>query len=182
MEPASTSVNSPLNNNLPQGGDTGGELIRDLFTWTAPARPFKRRSRKFYVTIFSIVGIISIILFIAEGVMPVVLLVSFIFLFYVLSTVPPENIEYKITNKGIKIAGKETEWVNIVRFWFAEKSGGEVLVFDTATLYGRIELVINPELKDGLRKVISPYVPYEEMPPTLMDRFVSWIAKKLPED
>lgn len=152
-----------------------------MFTWVAPSRPFKRRSRKFYVTIFSIVGIISIILFIAEGIMPVILLVSFIFLFYVLSTVPPEDIEYKITNKGVKIAGKETAWSDIVRFWFATRSGGDVLIFSTTMFYGRMELVIRPEIKERLRKEISTYVPYEEMPPSLMDKIVNWIAEKLPE-
>ena len=180
MEPATGPESSTLNDE-PQAVVVRREPERDLLTWTAPARPFKRRSRRFYVTIFSIVGIISIILFIAEGVMPVVLLISFIFLFYVLSTVPPEEIEHKITNKGIRIAGKETSWQNILRFCFSSKLGSDVLVFDTATFYGRIELVINPEIKESLRREISAYAPYEEIPPSLMDKIVTWIAKKLPE-
>lgn len=180
MEPARESENSTLNNE-PQAVVVRRETERDLVTWTAPARPFKRYGRKFYVTVFSIVGIISIILFIAEGAMPVVLLISLIFLFYVLSTVPPENIEYKITNKGVKIAGKETSWQNIVRFCFMTKSGSEVLVFDIISLPGRMELVITPEIKESLRREISAYVPYEEMQPSTLDKVVNWIVKKLPE-
>lgn len=180
MEPARESENSTLNNE-PQAVVVRRETERDLVTWTAPARPFKRYGRKFYVTVFSIVGIISIILFIAEGAMPVVLLISLIFLFYVLSTVPPENIEYIITNKGVKIAGKETSWQNIVRFCFMTKSGGEVLVFDIISLPGRMELVITPEIKESLRKEISAYVPYEEIQPSTLDKVVNWIVKKLPE-
>jgi hypothetical protein len=102
-------------------------------------------------------------------------------LFYVLSTVPPENVEHKITNKGIKIAGKETGWQNMIRFCFSTKLGSDVLVFDTTTLYGRMELVISPELKESLKREISAYVPYEEMPPLLVDKIVGWIANKLPE-
>ena len=180
MESAPRPADSTLNQD-PQTIVIKYEPEADLVTWVAPSRPFKRRSRKFYVTIFSIVGIISIILFIAEGIMPVILLISFIFLFYVLSTVPPEDIEYKITNKGVKIAGKETAWSNIIRFWFATKYGSDVLIFSTTMLYGKMELVIRPEIKDRLKKEISAYVPYEEMPPSLMDKFVSWIADKLPE-
>ncbi len=174
------SANSTLNVE-PQAVVVRREPERDLVTWTAPARPFKRYGRKFYVTIFSFVGIISIILFIAEGAIPVVLLVSLIFLFYVLSTVSPENIEYKITNKGVKIAGKETPWQNIIRFCFLSKTGGEVLVFDAATFPGRIELVINPEDKDRLKKEISAYTPYEEIKPSFLDKIVDWVVKKLPE-
>lgn len=180
MESAPGSTQSTLNDE-PQAVVVRREPERDLVTWTAPARPFKRYGRKFYVTIFSIVGIISIILFIAEGVMPVVLLISLIFLFYVLSTVPPENIEYKITNRGVKIAGKETPWQNIGRYWFTPKSGGEVLVFDTAGFAGRIQLVISPELKDRLKKEISAYVTYEEVSPSTLDKVVNWVIKKLPE-
>ena len=180
MEPASSSADSTLNQE-PQAVVVRRESERELVTWTAPARPFKRYSRRFYIKIFSIVGIVSIILFIAEGVMPVVLLVSFIFLFYVLSTVPPDNVEYKITNRGVKVAGKETGWQNIHRFWFLTKSGSEVLMFDTIILPGRMELVINSEIKDRLKREISAYVPYEEIQPSLLDKFVNWMVKKLPE-
>ena len=88
------------------------EPERDLVTWTAPARPFKRRDRQFYVTTFAIAGIVSLVLFLAEGAMPVILIISLVFLYYVLSTVEPESIEYKITNRGIKIAGRLTPWQN----------------------------------------------------------------------
>lgn len=180
MEPASNSADSTLNQE-PQAVVVRREAERDLVTWTAPGRPFKRYSRRFYVKIFSIVGIVSIIVFIAEGVMPVVLLVSFIFLFYVLSTVPPDDVEHKITNKGVKVAGKETGWQNMLRFWFLSKSGSDVLVFETTSLPGRMELVINPEIKDRLKKEVSAYVPYEEIRPSLLDRFVDFLAKRLSE-
>src|SRR3989344_1449467 len=55
-----------------------------------PSRPFKTRSREFYVTLFAITGLVGLILFIAEGAMPVVLLIAIVFLFYILSTVAPE--------------------------------------------------------------------------------------------
>ena len=84
------------------------EPEKDLVIWTAPARPFKRRGRQFYVTVFAIAGIVSLILFLAEGIMPVILIISLVFLYYVLSTVQPEDIEYKVTTKGIRIANKLT--------------------------------------------------------------------------
>jgi len=152
----------------------------DLVTWIAPARPFMRRDKQFFTTVFAIAGIISLVLFLAEGIMPVILIVALVFLFYVLSTVPPENIEYKITNKGVKISGKLVEWKTLVRFWFIERTGSEVLIFETYLIPGRVELVINPEIKEVLKKEISAYIPFEEVQMSGLDKMTNWVAQKLP--
>lgn len=179
METASeATANSSLNND-PQAVVVRREPERDLVTWTAPSRLFRRYGRKAYVSIFSIVGIIGIVIFIAEGLMPVILLIALIFLFYVLSTVPPENIEYRVTNRGVRVAGKETPWQNIESFYFASKTGGEVLVFDTTIFPGKMELVMNTEIKETLRREISAYISYEEKPPSVFDKLIGWFSKKL---
>src|SRR3989344_2388837 len=82
------------------------EPEKDLHSWKAPSRPFKKRGREFWVTVLSIAALLAFVLFLAEGVMPVILIISLVFLFYVLSTVTPEEIEYKITNRGVKVADK----------------------------------------------------------------------------
>ena len=156
------------------------EPERNLVTWTAPARPFKRRDRQFYVTTFAIAGIVSLVLFLAEGVMPVILIISLVFLYYVLSTVEPENIEYKATTRGIKIAGRLTPWQNLTRFWFGRRFDNSLLIVETPMVPGRIEIVIRPEIKDELRKKITAYIPYEEVPASGIDRVTNWVATKLP--
>jgi len=182
MDPAEnqkTATESTLNNE-PQAVVVRREPERDLVVWTAPGRPFKRRDRQFYVTTFAIAGIVSLILFLAEGLMPVILIISLVFLYYVLSTVQPENVEYRVTTKGIKIAGKLTEWQYLNRYWFSDRFDNELLVVDTILLPGRIEFVINPEVKEKLKKEVSAYIPYEEVPPSGLDRVTNWFASKLP--
>jgi hypothetical protein len=182
MDPATdqkSSSESTLNSE-PQAVVVRREPERELLTWIAPARPFKRRDRQFYTTIFAIAGIISLILFLAEGIMPVILIVALVFLYYILSTVPPENVEYKITSKGVKIAGKLTEWQAMSRFWFGERSGSEILIFETFLMPGRIEVMINPEIKDSLKHEISAYIPFEEIPASGLDKVTNWVSKKLP--
>jgi len=158
------------------------EPERDLVTWIAPARPFKRRDRQFYVTTFAIAGIVSLVLFLAEGVMPVILIISLVFLYYVLSTVKPEDIEYKATTKGIKIVGRLIPWQNLTRFWFSKRFDNNLLVVETPAIPGRIEMVIKPEIKDELKKKISVFIPYEEVPASGLDRVTNWVATKLPGD
>jgi hypothetical protein len=182
MDPAKDqkkSTESTLNSE-PQAVVVRRESERDLLTWTAPARPFKKHDKQFYTTLFAITGIIGLVLFLAEGIMPVVLIVALVFLYYVLSTVPPENIEYKVTTRGVKIAGKLTEWQVLTRFWFGARSGSEMLVLETFLIPGRVEIIINEEIKAALKKEISAYIPYEEVPASGLDRVTDWFAQKMP--
>src|SRR3989344_1109885 len=83
---------------------------KEIYTWRAASRPFKRRDREFWITIGAIAAIFGLILFLIEGVMPVLLIIALVFLFYILSTVEPETITYAITNMGVKIADRTTPW------------------------------------------------------------------------
>jgi len=156
------------------------EPERDLVTWTAPARPFKRRDREFYVTIIAIAGVVGLILFLVEGFMPVILIVSLVFLFYVMSTVEPEDVEYKITSRGIKVAGRRTDWEMLVRYWFSRRFDNELLIVESLRLPGRIEFVVKPEVKEEIKKALSRYLNEEEAPPSYLDRAANWFAAKLP--
>ena len=167
-------------NNEPQAVVVRREPERDLVVWTAAGRPFKRRDRQFYVTTFAMAGVVSLVLFLAEGFMPVLLIISLVFLYYVLSTVEPENIEYKITSRGIKIADKGTDWQYLNRFWFTKRFDNELIIFDTVLIPGRIELVISPEIKSELKKEITTFIPYEEVPDSGLDKLTNWFASKLP--
>jgi hypothetical protein len=152
-----------------------------LFKWTAPSRPFKRRSRDFYIKVISIAALFGLIIFLIEGLMPILLLISLIFLFYVMSTIEPDNLEYELTNLGIKIASKRTGWETMNRFWFINRLGSELLIIETASLPGRLEIMIKPETKPDILKIVSNYLPHEKMPPSFLDKTVTWTSKFLPE-
>jgi len=137
---------------------------RELVSWNALSRPFKKRTREYWVTVVAIASLLSFIMFLAEGVMPVILIISVIFLFYVLSTVEPHEISYKITNKGVKIADALTEWEKFTQYWFSERMGERILNFALVSFPGRLELVVHDQDVENLRRVLGKYLP-EEMPP-----------------
>ncbi|MFH1971731.1 MAG: hypothetical protein ABIJ05_05110, partial [Patescibacteria group bacterium] len=184
MEPANKDQikesTLPEENARPTEVTVRKEPEKELFSWIAPARPFKRRNREFYVTIIAITVIVGLILLLTEGFMPVILLISLIFLFYILNTVEPEKIEYKITNKGIKVGLKKTQWEALNNFWITKRSDNYLLVFGTYVLPGRMELVINEVDRENLKKIISEFVTEEEIPPSGLDKAANWFAKKLP--
>jgi len=154
---------------------------KTLVTWKAPARPFKRRDREFYVTSLAIAGIIALILFLVEGFMPVILVISFVFLFYVLSTVPPEDIEYQVTTFGVKIVDGRIDWENIKRFWFTKRFDSKLLVLETFSVPGRLELVIDKEKKEEIKNALEKYIVEEKTPASRLDKMTNWVANKLPQ-
>lgn len=158
------------------------EIEKVLLTWTAAARPFKRRSREFYVTLISAVGLLGAILFLVEGLMPVILLGTLVFLFYVLSTVAPENVEYKITTFGIRFAGQLTEWSKLGRFWFVNRLGTDLIVFEVYVLPGRLELVAPKSEHNKIEETLKKYLIKEEVPPGIFDKAAQWASKKLPQN
>ena len=151
-----------------------------IYEWIAPSRPFKRRDREFYVTLITISTVVGLIIFFTEGWMPVILLISLIFLFYVMNTIQPDNIKYQITNSGIKVAGRLTEWRLITRFWFTKRTNSELVVFELKSLPGRLELVITPDDKEKIKEAAAKFVIEEEASPSFLDKTTDLIAKKLP--
>ena len=157
------------------------EMEKDLVVWVAPARPFRKRDKQFYVTTISIAGIVCLILFLAEGAMPVILIISLIFLYYVMNTVPQNEIEYKITNKGVKVSGRRTDYQCVGRFWFSTKYDSEILNLETSFIPHRMELVTKPELQEDIRKALKDYLVEETIPPSNLDKAIDWFSKKLPQ-
>lgn len=155
------------------------EVEKDLIIWSAPSRPFIQKNREFWVRVVAISSIFGFIIFIVEGAMPVILMISLLFLFYVLSTVRPENIEYKITNLGVKIEGVTNYWESIKRFWFSKRTNDHILVLDMASFTGRLELVINLKDKDRIRQTLKKFIPEEEALQTNFDKASEWVGSKL---
>jgi hypothetical protein len=126
--------------------------------------------------------LLGAILFFIEGLMPVIMLGALVFLFYVLSTVQPENVEYQITNYGVRLAGKLTPWDKLGRFWFVSRLGSDLLVFETFALPGRLELVIDKNNQPEIEKVLKKYLVHEEVAPGVLDKAANWASRKLPQN
>ena len=158
------------------------KIEKELFSWSAPARPFKRRDREYYVTLLAIASIVGLVLFIAEGAMPVILLAALVFLYYILNTVEPESVGYKISTWGIRVANVLNPWENLRRFWFSERRGNWLLVLETNGLSGRLELVINQDDLEKLRENLKEYLPEEKITPSFFDKTVDWVSQRLPNN
>ncbi|MBI2590959.1 MAG: hypothetical protein HYW33_03765 [Candidatus Blackburnbacteria bacterium] len=153
---------------------------KELFSWHAYARPFKKRNREFFTTVLAVAFLLAVIFFTIGGVLPVVVIISLVFLVYVLSTIAPEQAEHKITTRGMVFAGKTYFWEELTRFWMAERFGSELLIVETTRLPGRIEFVINLEDKEKVKEIMQEYLTNEEAAPTFLDKAASWLSRRIP--
>lgn len=155
--------------------------LKVLFTWKAATRPFKKRDKEFWTTILAIIFLIVLILFFVKEWFLIAAIISLAFVFYVLSTVPPEEIEYRITNKGVAFEDKSYDWEFLWRFWFSDKYDQRILNIDTRlNLPGRLLFVIKKEDEPKIKEILEKYLLNEEAPPTFFDKASNWLAKKVP--
>lgn len=155
--------------------------LRVLYAWEAPSRPFKRRDREFWTTVIAIVFLVGLILFFVREWFLIAAIVSLTFVYYVLSTVEPEKVSYKITNRGLVYTGETYPWENLVQFWLGEKYGQRVLNFELRTgLIGRLTLLVGEGDEQKIKEVLLKYLTEEEPKPNFLDKASDWMQKKIP--
>lgn len=150
-----------------------------LFSWKAYLRPFEKKSREFYLNAGAVLAVVSLVIFIAEGWVPVVLLVAFAFLYFILHSVEPEVVDYHITNFGLRVKDKLVSWSDITNFWIEEK--GEIckLIIGTAFLPGKLELVVDKKDKEKIKLTMKEYVLEQVTPPSSLEKLASWFSSKI---
>ncbi len=149
-------------------------------TWASPSRLFKKRDKEYFTNIGAIVFLLSVILIFAREFVLVAAVISVVFLVYVLSTVPPEEVKHKITNLGIESAGHFYRWEELVDFWLEEQWGQSMVVLHPY-IGTRIIILLADVKKDAVREVIAKHIPFREVPDkSWVDNAATWLTQKIP--
>lgn len=166
------TVNSTLKN----------EEMKNLLEWRSPSRPFKKRDRDYFTTIGAMVFLIVVILFFIKEWLLIGAILSFTFLVYILNTIPPEEIDNKITNKGITSANHTYLWSDLREFWFAQKFNQTVLVVQTKMNFPkRILILLGTASLGSVKEALLPYLTFKETPEkNWMDNAGEWLSKRVP--
>ena len=151
-----------------------------LVEWKSPSRLFKKRDREYYTNIGAIVFLLVVILVFAREYMFILAILSIVFFIYATSTVPPEDVEHRITNLGMETAGHFYRWGDLVDFWYEEQWGQTKMIVNSLSR-GRLFIILGGQDKEEIRKIVAEFVPYRENPPrTWFDNASSWISRKIP--
>lgn len=151
-----------------------------LFEWRALSRPFKRRNRQFFVTVTVIALLISLILFFSGQFLPIAVVISVVFLFYVLQVIPPHDIDHKISTYGITVDGTLYYWEEMGRFWFDKKYDQLLLNVETLRFPGRLTVVLPEQHKTTVSEIMTEVLLQQKPELTSFEKAARWFQEKLP--
>jgi hypothetical protein len=149
-------------------------------SWSSPSRVFKRRDKEYFTNIGAIVFLLTVILVFAREFVLVGAVLSIVFLVYVLSTVPPEDVPHSISNLGIESAGHYYRYEELVEFWF-EEQWGQTLFILRPLMGSRIIILLGSMDKEKVKETVKQHIAFREQPEkSWVDNAASWLSKKVP--
>jgi len=166
---------------VPASHHTEKEVEQEVYlTWTSPSRLFKKRDKEYFTNIGAIVFLLAVILIIAKEFVLVAAVFSIVFLVYVLSTVPPEDISHRITNLGIESGEHFYRWDSLKECWYEEK-WGQTLIMIQPLMGSRIIILLGKDMKVEVRELITKHIPFREQPEkSWIENASTWLSEKIP--
>lgn len=152
-----------------------------LLKWTAPGRVVKKGvSQKSLRSMLVVFSVIALLLIIMQEFFLILVIASLIFISYILSATPPEDINYEISNHGVDYNGQFYYWSDLKQFFFTGAGGVDTLNVDiTNGLPGRLFLTVKSGDREKLHEIFARYLPYlEEAPHTVFDKAYDKIIGK----
>lgn len=156
-----------------------------IFSWRAPLRPYRKRSKLILRFYFGVGFLLSSIFFFFNDKVIIIVIWTLLFLFYVLITSPPPEIENKITVFGIETAGIVARWENLSCFYFEKRFGFYVLtIVSRPPFFYRLYLVVPTEsIKNKLIEILSQYLFYQEKPTkTFTEKLIGFLSQLVPDE
>jgi len=151
-----------------------------LMSWNSPSRVFKKRGRRFFTTIATIILVVSLLSALSGQFALIAVIVALSFLVYALSAVEPDDVFHKITVKGISYCGgKFYPYEELKVFFFTEKGEKTTLNVDTKKYYpGRLYMLIDKKNQGKIREVLGKYLNFVEEPTETVFDKASALASK----
>jgi len=156
--------------------------VKTLLTWKALGRPYKKRKREFYLMIVFITICFCVIFYLFKEWMLMLTTISVAFLSIVLYSIPPHEVEHKITTQGVITGDHAYLYKELYDFWFDEKDGNKVLYIRTyAFIPGVLSLLLGDTDEKTVQNTLVKHIPYRELvEKTFMDKASNWLAKNFP--
>ncbi len=156
------------------------EPMKVLLAWRSASRPFERKDREFYTTAGSIIFLVCVILLFIKEFLFIMAIIAMAFFYYIITSVEPEKVEHRITNKGVFSIDKLYEWAQLGRFWFETKLGQEVVMIENfVSLPPRLMIVLGEQKKEAIQSILEKYLIMEKPELGQVEKMGAWLQKKV---
>jgi hypothetical protein len=178
-------MSAPTTPSTPSAISDKPDLNEILLSWKGPSHPFKKRDKMFYQTVAALTFLFVVIVFFMHEFLLIGVILSIAFVVYVISTVPPLEVEHKITPLGFENAGRLFRWVELYGFWIEKKWDYTILIIQTRLAFpGQVMAVLNnSDDEKRVKEIVGKYLLFMEKPPkSMVDSFSNWLSNKFPLD
>lgn len=153
-----------------------------ILEWTAPGRPFRIRTKQYYLTALLILLLVEIILFLFSEYILMAVVVSLVFVSFALSSVPPKQFRYRISSEGIQIEDRFFLWQELYDFYFYKREGYETLHIRTqAYVPGELVITLGNESEEKVKRALLSFLPFREyVKPSFVDKAADWLSNNFP--
>lgn len=153
-----------------------------VLEWTAPGRPYRKRTRQYYLTSLLMMLLLEIIAFLFSQYLLMLLILSVVFVAFALNIVPPKNFNYRISTEGIMIEDRFFLWKELYDFYFKNVDGVETLHIRTeAYIPGELIVTLGDMDKEKIRNALVQFIAYREyVRPTFTEKAGEWLSKNFP--
>ena len=165
-----------------RGGNHSSDENSTILEWASPGRPFKKRTKQYFLTALLIVLLVEIILFLFSEYLLMVVVLSLLFVAYALASVPPKEFHYRISHEGIQIEDNFFLWKELYDFYFRQKDTEETLHIRTESyLPGELIITFSKENREKIKKALLPYLSFREyVKPTFVEKAGDWLSRNFP--
>lgn len=153
-----------------------------LLSWKSMSRPFKKRNKDFFTSVGTIAFLVAIILFFLNEILVIFVVGAFVFVVFVLSMVPPDEIDHYIFNTGIQTGQHFHPWSDLVFYRFETRWGSDILYVQTNQRFpGALYLLLGSMSREKIEQTIgTALIKRDDVNYTWMDNAAEWMSKKIP--
>ncbi|MCL4440713.1 MAG: hypothetical protein M1609_09035 [Firmicutes bacterium] len=152
-----------------------------ILTWKAPSRPYQKKQTQALTVPMIIAALVGLVLLVAGEWMIIAVVAALVFAYYAWTMVPPEQVDYAITTRGVRARDRVYEWKDLRRWWLEEKWGQELLVLEAPVeIMGRVVMPLGEVSEEKIEKVMEKLLLKERPAETVLDRAGKWLGEKFP--
>lgn len=158
------------------------EREKVLLSWKAKSQPFKPGEVQMQPVLVVMVILVAIVLCFAGEWMLLLVMAAGIFYFYANRRTPPMDVEFAVTNKGIRAFGRLYLWWEFKGWWWEEKLATKMMTLSLTTgMVGRIYVPVENIKPAEVEALVNKYLPMTDKPPdTWTDKMAGWVKEKFP--
>jgi hypothetical protein len=157
------------------------EPEKTVLVWMAKSQPFKPEDMRMRPVLMAILLLVSVVLLISKEWILIMLLAAGAFYYYAVKRTEPMEVEFSITNKGVRAFGRLYMWWEMSAWWWEEKWTTRLLVVQTtAGMMSRIYIPVETVRPEDVEKTMNKYLTMQKPVDTWTDKMAGWVKEKFP--